>query len=76
MTLKALRVNLGWSLEEAAEQYGVSVDTIRNYEKFKTYPTAPIILKILTASKMKFEDIIFCPQVANNSQMIIKQGEE
>lgn len=67
MTLKALRVNLGWSLEEAAEQYGVSVDTIRNYEKFKTYPTAPIIMKILTASNMKFEDIIFLPSKTNES---------
>lgn len=76
MTLKAIRINLGWSLEEAAEQYGVSVDTIRNYEKFKTYPTAPVITKILTASKMKFEDIIFCPQIANFSQDSVKQGEE
>lgn len=61
MTLKAIRVNLGWSLEEAARLYDVSIDTVRNYEKFKTYPTVPIIMNILKATKLKFEDIIFLP---------------
>lgn len=62
MTLKAIRVNNGWSQEKASKLYGVSVDTVKNYESYKTFPDVPIIENILKATKMKYDDIIFLPR--------------
>ena len=59
MSLRAIRINNGWSLERTAKLYNVSVDTVRNYEKGKTQPTVEIIYNILNATGMKFEDINF-----------------
>ena len=61
-TLKALRINNNWSQEEAASLYGVSIDTIKNYEAYKTYPDVPIIENILNASGLEYNDIIFLPK--------------
>ena len=61
-TLKALRINNNWSQEEAASLYGVSIDTIKNYEACKTYPDVPIIENILNASGLEYNDIIFLPK--------------
>ena len=62
LTLKAIRINNNWTAEETAEKYGVSIDTLRNYENFKTYPDVPIIENILEATGMKYDDIIFLPE--------------
>lgn len=59
LSLKALRTNLGWNREKAAQKYGISVDTLYNYEKYKTYPDAYIINNILKATNMRYEDIDF-----------------
>lgn len=61
MTLKAIRINNGWTKQETAKKFGVSVDTLYNYEAGKTYPDVPIINRILKATGMKFDDIIFLP---------------
>lgn len=60
-TLKAIRINKGWSREEASKLYGVSVDTINNYENYKTFPDVPIIENILSATGLQYDDIIFLP---------------
>ena len=60
-TLKALRVNNAWSQEEASKLYNVSVDTVKNYEAYRTFPDVPIIENILRASGLKYDDIIFLP---------------
>lgn len=60
-TLKALRINNNWSQEEASKLYGVSVDTVKNYESYKTFPDVPVIENILKATGMKYDDIIFLP---------------
>lgn len=60
-TLKALRINNNWSQEEASKLYGVSVDTIKNYESYRTYPDVPIIERILKVTGLKYDDIIFLP---------------
>lgn len=62
MTLKAIRINNGWTQEKAAELYNVSKDTISNYENYKTYPDVPVIEKILEATGLKYDDIIFLPE--------------
>ncbi len=61
-TLKALRINNNWSQEETARLYGVSIDTIKNYESYKTFPDVPIIEKILKVTGMNYDDIIFLPE--------------
>lgn len=61
LTLKAIRINNNWSAEETAKKYGISLDTLRNYETYKTYPDVPIIENILKATGMKYDDIIFLP---------------
>ena len=60
-TLKAIRVNNGWSQEETAQLYQVSKETISNYENYKTYPDVPVIERILKVTGLKYDDIIFLP---------------
>lgn len=43
LSLKAIRINNGWSQEEAASLYNVSKDTISNYENYKIYTDVPVI---------------------------------
>lgn len=62
ITLKAIRINNGWSRKETAEKYGVSVDTLKNYENYKTFPDVPIIKNIEKATGIPYKDIIFLPQ--------------
>ena len=59
MTLRAARVNKGLSQKEAAEQLGVSKDTIGNWEKGKTYPDVQQLKKIEKLYGVKYHDIIF-----------------
>lgn len=60
-TLKAIRVNNGWSQEEAAKQFGVSVATLQNYELGKTFPDVPTINRIIEVTGLCYNDIIFLP---------------
>lgn len=59
MSLRAARVNKGLSQKEAAEQLGVSKDTIGNWEKGKTYPDVQQLKKIEKLYGIKYHDIIF-----------------
>ncbi len=60
-TLKGLRVNNNWTIPEAAVKYGVSVDTVKNYEAYRTFPDVPIIENILKATGLRYDDIVFLP---------------
>ena len=71
LTLRAIRINNNWTAEETAEKYGISLDTLRNYENFKTFPDVPIIENILKATGMKYDDIIFLP---NNYGETVKKS--
>ena len=46
VTLKAARVNKGLTQNEAAKRIGITVDTLANYEKGKTYPDVPVLKRI------------------------------
>ena len=61
LTLRAIRINNGWTLEEMAQKIGVSSDTLRNYEQCKTYPDVPIINRIIEVTGINYNDIIFLP---------------
>lgn len=62
LTLKAIRINKGWSQEVAAKKFGISVDTLSNYENYKTYPDVRIVEKIIRVTGMHYDDIIFLPK--------------
>lgn len=62
MTLKSARVNQNLTQEKAAELIGVSVDTLSNYEKGKTFPDVPIIKRIESVYRVSYSDINFLPQ--------------
>ena len=59
LTLKALRVNKGYTQEKAAKLIGISVETLANYEKGPTYPDVPILKKIEEVYETKYDNIIF-----------------
>lgn len=61
MTLKAIRINNGWTKQEMAEKLNISVDTLYNYEAGRTYPDVPVINRILETTGMRYDDIIFLP---------------
>lgn len=46
LTLRAIRVNRGLSLEQASVLIGVSKDTLSNYERGDTYPDVPVLKRI------------------------------
>ena len=59
MTLKAARANKGYTQEDAAKIIGVSVDTLCNWERGKTFPNVPQIKKIEDAYGVEYRDLIF-----------------
>lgn len=61
LTLKAARANLGVTQKEAAELLGVTVDTIGNWERGKSYPNALQIRDIEAVYKIAYDDLIFLP---------------
>ena len=58
-SLKAIRVNAGLTMKEASERIGISVVTLRNYEKYKTVPNIRIIQKMLEIYKVTIDEINF-----------------
>lgn len=62
ITLKAARINKNLTQKEAATLIGVTVDTLSNYERGKSFPDVPIISKIEEVYGFPYSDIIFLPQ--------------
>lgn len=69
LTLKAIRVNLGLSLDEASTRIGVSKDTLSNYERGYTYPDVPIIKHIEDVYNISYDKINF---LIENTDEIVK----
>lgn len=59
ITLKAARVNKGFSQIEASNALGVSVVTLRSWEKGATFPNVEQIKKIEDIYSVEYKDIIF-----------------
>lgn len=62
MTLKSARVNVGLTQAKAAEKIGITVDTLSNYERGKSYPDVPVIQKIEEVYGVSYSDLIFLPK--------------
>lgn len=65
ITLKAARVNAGLTMSEAASRLKISVCTLHNYEKGKTYPPTSLIPKIEQLYKVEYENINFNPKITH-----------
>ena len=59
MTLKAARINIGLTRKDAAEKIGVSVDTLGNYERGKSFPDIPVLQAIERIYGVPYRDLIF-----------------
>lgn len=59
LTLKALRINKGYTQEQAANLIGVSVETLAKYEKGITYPDIPILKNIEEVYETTYDNINF-----------------
>lgn len=60
-TLRTAREMRGLTQEEAAKMIGVSVDTLGNYERGKSYPDIPVLRKIEDIYKVPYKQLIFLP---------------
>ena len=60
-TLKTAREMKKLTQEQAAKLIGISVDTLGNYERGKSYPDVPILRKIESVFGVPFEQLIFLP---------------
>ena len=54
ITLKALRVNAGYTIEKASRELNISSVTLRNYETKKTIPNMEVLDKMLKLYNAKF----------------------
>lgn len=57
ITLKALRVNAGFTIEKASKELGISTVTLRSYETNKTIPTVKMMNKMLKLYNAKFSNL-------------------
>lgn len=64
MTLKAARVNAGFTQKEAAELLAISNKTLGNWEKGVSFPKADKVEKLCSLYGVSYDNIIFLP---NNS---------
>lgn len=62
ITLKSARVNKGLTQVKAAELIGITVDTLSNYERGKSFPDVPVIQKIEEVYGVSYSDLIFLPK--------------
>lgn len=73
MTLKCARVNKNLTQVQAAEKIGITVDTLSNYERGKSFPDVPIIKKIEEVYEVPYSELIFLPR---NYGKTVKQDEK
>ncbi len=67
ISLKAARVNAGYTQDSAAKKLGISVSTLANYEKGKTEPGYSTIRKMVEVYKVSMDDLNFCRKLPFNS---------
>lgn len=65
VTLKTARELSGLNQEEAAKILEITADTLRSYEKGKTYPDIPMLRKIEKLYHVSYSQIIFLPMDFN-----------
>lgn len=59
LTLKAARVNKGFTQAEAAAKIGVSTNTLCAYERGTTFPDVRVLKRIEDAYGVEYKNLIF-----------------
>lgn len=57
ISLKAARVNAGYTLEEVSDKIGISVTTLSKWENYVTFPTARQLKTLCGLYKQSMNDI-------------------
>ena len=60
-TLKQAREGRGYTQAEEAKLIGISVETLGNYERGKSYPDIPTLRKIEELYGVPYDRLIFLP---------------
>ena len=63
ITLKAARVNSGLTQAKFAAELGVTIPTLRAYERGKSFPDVPKLKKIEQLTGVGYDDLIFLDTV-------------
>lgn len=71
-SLKAIRTNLGLTLDEASQLIGISKYTLYNYENFKTTPNTENTTKIMNAYGVHYNEIRFLPNAKEKKKLAVK----
>lgn len=67
ITLKALRVNYGFTQRQMAEIVGVTVNSWSNYENCRTVPNNDVVQRIVKNFHVDYDDLIFSRYVQFSS---------
>lgn len=62
ITLRAARVNAGYTLVDAAKQFEINKDTLSKYEIDSTNVPRSFFVKVESVYKIPIENIFFGPQ--------------
>ena len=73
LTLRALRVNTGYTLKAASEKLGISTVTLRSYEYYKTVPNINMVNKILNLYQVSIDEVSFIPK---NKELFLNKPEQ
>ena len=66
VTIKAMRVNAGKTLDEASEAIGVSKRTLINWEQHKTYPMVDQLFALCKCYGCTIDDIFLPERLAKS----------
>ena len=61
ITMKAARINAGYTQKEAARLLKVSRDTVSNWERGKSYPDVANLRDIERVYNVRYDDLVFLP---------------
>lgn len=62
ISLKAARMNAGFTQKEAALRLGVTTDTVGNWERGRSFPDALQIKRIEEIYRVSYDNLIFLPR--------------
>ena len=62
ITLKAARMNVALTQKQAAQKLGITISTIGNWERGRSFPDALQIKRIEELYHVRYDELIFLPK--------------
>ena len=69
-TLRAIRVHLNMSIDEASKRIGIPTSRLRAIEQHKTMPRVPLVRKMMRVYDVDIDSILF-----SNKEELIKMHQ-